>query len=211
MFFDVLDEPRQILLKKMVKNLPVSDSYLAGGTALALMLGHRKSIDFDWFTPHSFDPYGVSEHLADFGGVEIAETSSGTFHGWIDGLQVTWLHYPNPLVDSFVTTDQVPDLHLASMRDIALMKWAAIAGRGSRKDFIDLFAICQEGISMKSLFLALTEKFPNANLNDYHMVKSLAYFDDAESEAPPQMLSAVDWHHVKCFFQQQEKELMDEL
>lgn len=50
MFFNVLDEPRQVLLKKIVADLPVSDSYLAGGTALALMLGHRKSIDFDWFS-----------------------------------------------------------------------------------------------------------------------------------------------------------------
>lgn len=210
MFFNVLDEPRQVLLKKIVTDLPVKDSYLAGGTALALMLGHRTSIDFDWFTPVQFKPEILVDQLGKIGDVKIAETSSGTFHGWLDGIQVTWRHYPNPLIRNPVQSDELQGFQLAPMLDIALMKWAAISDRGSRKDFIDLYFLCKNGISLDALPPLLPRKFPNANINYYHMIKSLAYFDDAEREAPPNMTQPVNWSEVKCFFEEEQINLLED-
>lgn len=212
MFFDILDEPRQILLKKLVANSPVPKSYLAGGTALALMLGHRQSIDFDWFTPDEFDPASLATRLADIGNMRIAETSSGTFHGWVDGIQVTWLRYPNPLLEGLITISHIPGFRMASMLDIAIMKWAAISDRGSRKDFIDLFTICQASkVTIESLLPLLPKKFPKSNINYYHMIKSLAYFDDAENEVSPLiMLKKIEWLEVKRFFSEIQKKLLND-
>lgn len=208
MFFNILDEPRQSLLKKLVAASPVPNSYLAGGTALAIMLGHRQSIDFDWFTPNDFDPETLHDRLVKIGEVKVAETRSGTFHGWVDNVQVTWLRYPNPLLDELISVDAIPGFNLASMLDIAVMKLAAISSRGSRKDFIDLFFICRQGITLTSLIPLLSKKFPDANINYYHMIKSLIYFDDAEEEVSPDMLQKVDWTEVKSFFLAEQKKLL---
>jgi hypothetical protein len=210
MFFNILDEPRQVLLKKLTADLPVADSYLAGGTALALMIGHRQSIDFDWFSPANFDPAALARRLGNIGDVRIAETSSGTFHGWVDGIQVTWLRYPNPVLDSLVSIENLPGFKMASMLDIAVMKWAAISDRGSRKDFIDLFAICKKGISMENLVPLISQKYPNANINYYHMIKSLVYFDDAEKEGFPVMIKPINWSEVKQFFCKEHKKLLND-
>jgi len=210
MFFHVLDESRQILLKKVVKDLPVQNSYLAGGTALALMMGHRTSIDFDWFTPVQFKPEVLVDRLSKIGNIKIAETSSGTFHGWLEGIKVTWLHYPNPLLQNLVHSEELQGFQLASMLDIALMKWAAISDRGSRKDFIDLYFLCKNGISLDALPPLLPKKFPNANINYYHMIKSLAYFDDAEREPSLNMIQPIDWSEVKAFFEEEQKSLLED-
>ncbi|WP_071934028.1 nucleotidyl transferase AbiEii/AbiGii toxin family protein [Thermosinus carboxydivorans] len=84
MYWQVLDAARRDLLERIAVSLPLPGSYLAGGTALALLLGHRMSEDFDWFCPSDFDPGQLSERLRAFGIVEVAETAQGTFHGWFD-------------------------------------------------------------------------------------------------------------------------------
>lgn len=191
--------------------MPVAESYLAGGTALALMLGHRLSYDFDWFTPVSFDPEHVSGILSSIGKVIVTETTRGSFHGLIDDVQVTWLYYPNPLLEAKVAVKELPNFYMSSLLDIGLMKWAAISHRGARRDFIDLYCICRRGYDLKELFLRLDQKFPGAEINHYHMVKSLSYFVDAEREAHPQMISEVNWEKVKTFFIEAQKTLLKKL
>lgn len=107
MFWNTLDRPRKILLTRLAANIPVSASYLTGGTALALILGHRKSIDFDWFTPNEFEPGILLRDLSVLGKVKVAETKKGTFHGFIDGIRVTWLMYPNPLLNPLINVKDV--------------------------------------------------------------------------------------------------------
>lgn len=210
MFLYLLDKPENLLLTKILAAPPVPDAYLAGGTALALMLGHRESIDFDWFSPTMFDTEEVAKSLAEIGQLRIAETKRGTFHGFVDGIQVTWLYYPNPLLDELITVSAVPGLRLASLTDIAVMKWAALSSRGSRKDFIDLYFIGQAGLEIKSLIPLLAKKFPDSNINYYHMIKSLSYFDDAEHEAWPVMHKPVEWEEIKAFFRQEQKLLLQD-
>ncbi len=210
MFWDILDQPRQLLLKKLSGDLPIPGSYLAGGTALALLIGHRYSVDLDWFSPQDFDPGKLGSQLKRFGEVRIAETSSGTFHGWVDDIQVTWLRYPNPLLEPLVESEDSPGLKLASLVDIGLMKWAAVSDRGARKDFFDLYALEKRGVTAERLYPLLVVKYPNANINYYHMIKSLAYFDDAEREAMPVMLEEADWEAVKVYFRRVQAKLLKE-
>lgn len=210
MLLNILGEPGFNLLKRIAAAPPVADSYLAGGTALAMMLGHRRSEDFDWFSPSMFAVETVVESLFVLGALNIAETKEGTFHGFIDGIRVAWLYYPNPLLSALVTLPEVPGLSLASLVDIAVMKWAALSSRGSRKDFIDLYFIAKAGLDVKGLFPFLSRKFPGAEINRYHMIKSLSYFDDAEREPWPIMLKPAKWIDVKGYFLEQQRLLLEE-
>ncbi len=210
MFLSILGAPGFDLLKRIVAAPPVPNCYLAGGTALAMMLGHRRSEDFDWFSPSMFAVETVVESLSVLGTLNIAETKEGTFHGFIDGIRVAWLYYPNPLLSALVTLPEVPGLSLASLVDIAVMKWAALSSRGSRKDFIDLYFIAKAGLEIKLFFPLLSSKFPGAKINHYHMIKSLSYFDDAEREPWPIMHKPVKWINVKDYFLEQQKLLLEE-
>jgi hypothetical protein len=207
MFWDVLDPAGLNLLKKLACAPPVGLSYLAGGTALALLMGHRESVDFDWFTPEPFDPEILSRRMEKFGSVRVAETASGTFTGWIDHIRITWLYYPNPVLEPFVTTPEVPGLRIASLKDIGIMKWTALANRGSIKDFIDLFVLDRQGLTLKDLFPLLGKKYPDASINTYHMVKSLSWFEDAEKEPWPVLRAPIEWEDVKTRFLQIQREL----
>ena len=209
MFWHVLDKPRQSLLKRLCKNPPLEGAYLAGGTALALLYGHRESEDFDWFLPENFDPGSLAFRLKDFGTVTVAETHSGTFHGWIDGIRVTWLRYPNPLIEPLLEAHDLPEFFLSGPLDTGLMKWAALADRGARKDFLDLYELSLQGISLHDLFYLLPGKFPGSRLNLYHMVKSLSFFDDAEGDPWPVMLRQVSWSALQRYFLTSQRKLRD--
>lgn len=124
---------------------------------------------------------------------------------------VTWLYYPNPLLEANVAVEELPNFYMSSLLDIGLMKWAAISHRGARRDFIDLYCICRRGYDLQELFFRLDQKFPGAEINHYHMVKSLSYFVDAEREAHPQMISEVNWEKVKAFFIEEQKTLLKKL
>jgi len=208
LFWNTLDRPRKILLTRLAANIPVSASYLTGGTALALILGHRKSIDFDWFTPNEFEPGILLRDLSVLGKVKVAETKKGTFHGFIDGIRVTWLMYPNPLLNPLINVKDVLGLQLASLTDIAVMKWATVSQRGARKDFIDLYYICQYGYNLEDILNLLPKKYPKTDINYYHMIKSLSFFDDAERETMPVMMEKIEWPLVKEYFLGIQKNLL---
>jgi hypothetical protein len=87
------------------------------------------------------------------------------------------------------------------------MKWTALANRGSIKDFIDLFVLDRQGLTLKDLFPFLGKKYPDASINTYHMVKSLSWFDDAENEPWPVLRAPIKWEDVKTRFLQIQREL----
>ncbi|MGI6702804.1 MAG: nucleotidyl transferase AbiEii/AbiGii toxin family protein [Clostridia bacterium] len=200
MFWDILNGNQRKVLEKILENMPLPGSYLAGGTALALILGHRESVDFDWFVREDFDPERLEYLLSQMGQLKTVETKKGTYHGFLDGVRVTWLRYPNPLIEPLESEKDFYGLLLPSITDIALMKLAAVSHRGAKKDFIDLYSICKTGISVEYLMDLLPRKFPDADINYYHMVKSLSYFDDAEREQMPIMRIQLVWEDVKEFF-----------
>lgn len=167
---------------------------LAGGTGLALQLGHRYSEDLDFFRAEAFDTEPLIDRLSEIGSLSIQSRSSGTLHAVLEGLRVSFLGMQTPLV---YPTTSYRGLMLADARDIAVMKIVAIGGRGSRKDFVDLYFFLQAGGTLESLLYLARRRFERVDYNEYHLLKSLVYFEDAEVEPMPRMLREASWAAIK--------------
>ena len=167
---------------------------LGGGTGLALQLGHRHSEDLDLFSTDSFDPQSVAEGLSGLGRVQVQNRSADTLHLTLDGLRISFLKTQTPLL--FEGT-AYRGLTVADPRDIAVMKVIAIGGRGSRKDFVDLYFYLRTSATLAGVFELLERRFRGLDYNTYHLLKSLVYFEDAEEEPMPRMIRPVEWETVK--------------
>ncbi len=173
---------------------------LAGGTALALQLGHRVSADLGFFTSGEFDPQDLRVRLAAAGSLEVVDMASGTLHTRLRGLRLSHLRSEVPFL--FEPT-LYRGLRLADVRDIAAMKVIAVAGRGSRKDFIDLYAYLEAGGTFPDLMRTVEQRYRDTRFNEMHLLRSLVYFDDAEDEPMPRMLWKVDWSEVRARFEEE--------
>jgi hypothetical protein len=169
---------------------------LAGGTGLALHLGHRRSEDFDFFRTADMDVEGTFDALESIGPVETLQRTEGTLTVLARGTKLSFFQVRDPFL-----FPPVPHrfFGVADVRDIALMKLAAITNRGSRKDFIDLYFILAEGPGLEEHLGRMAEKYGTGRINLYQVTMSLAYFDDAEAEPMPPMLVPFDWEQCKRF------------
>lgn len=169
--------------------------YLADGTALALRLGHRESVDLDFF---SSDFEDVDHLKATLSGVlpdpVVTLAASRTLHALASGVQISFFGYRYP---ALVPPDEPAPglLPLAGVADIAAMKLAAIASRGSRKDFVDLWFILDQGTSIEQALDWFRRKYPMTDIG--HVVRALVYFDDADLEPELRMLRPGKWSDVK--------------
>jgi hypothetical protein len=175
----------------------IRDFYLAGGSAIALHLGHRVSVDLDFFTSGVCDAARIVTRLQALGGLEIQHQDADTLVAALNAVQVSFFALPYPLL---APTTAMGDIQVAGLLDLALMKLAAIRQRGKRRDFVDLFTICQNGYELPFLLRRLPEKYAGLGYLEYSLLTSLTYFDDAEEDPPLQMLKACDWDEVKAFF-----------
>lgn len=197
MFTNVLSKDRINLLTRLNKNNLLQGLYMAGGTAAALQLGHRRSEDFDFFSDE-LEPEALTNSLSAQAQFEVSSATAGSLHGFIDNVKISFLLYPYPLLFPTQSFLHVP---LADIKDIALMKVVAIANRGTNKDFVDLYFICNTCISLPKLLLNLfPKKYSSQRYSLYHIFRSLQYFEDAEKSPPLQMLRSVEWKTVKDFF-----------
>lgn len=189
---------RELLAKLESLTRPELEGWtLAGGTGLALQLGHRVSVDFDFFRTDGFSPDLLFRCLHRIGEVESLQEDDRTLTVIVSGVKLSFFSIP----DGFLfPTQPYSFFQLADQRDIALMKLAAISGRGSRKDFIDLYTILRGDLSLETCFAWLPEKYGEGRFNAYHILKSLTYFDDAEREPMPRMLEPFDWEECKGYF-----------
>lgn len=179
------------------------DFYLAGGTALALYRGHRRSVDLDFFNLRPFDEDNLIANLGGVPGLAIISKSPQTVYCHVSGTKVSFIGYSYPLL--FPTLD-FDGLTVADERDIACMKLSALASRGSRRDFVDVYVVARE-YGMPQLLELFRRKFATANYNLLHVWKSLTYFTDAEKEPMPDMLVSLSWEEVKRFFVNEAKRL----
>ncbi len=178
----------------------LSSFYLAGGTAAALQLGHRESVDLDFFSEQDFIPEKLLEGLNNLGEMQITHASSGTLHVLLKSVRLTFLRYPYPLIAPLVSYQ---GLQIANLRDIALMKVTAIANRGAKKDFIDLYAIATRVWPLVAILDSLPDKF-SVRYSLGHILRSLVYFEDAEREPMPKMHDwTITWPSVKEFFRKE--------
>ena len=181
--------------------------YLAGGTALALRLGHRISRDLDLFANIEAldDPLrqGILEELRRGHAVELWQDSVMGLVLKVDEQPVSFFSYGYPLLDP---TDLVGGVQIAGMLDIGLMKLDAIAGRGTRKDFYDVYFIASH-TPLDELFARSGDKYPGSRSFGMRVLTALVDFDIAEQEDEPIMLRAVEWDQVKAFFSAQARRL----
>ena len=164
------------LLKKMMNDECLSDFILAGGTNLALQLGHRKSIDMDLFSCSSFDALNLEQHLIkkyNFTPQLVLETD--TAKGLIDGIKVDFISYVYPVMYPPFVEDNI---RMYSLQDIACMKLAAISDNGTRlKDFVDI-AFLSTKMSLMDMFSLYVKKFSRPDY--FYVIKSLAYHKDID-------------------------------
>ena len=188
---------RQIsVLRKVAPIVQPRAFYLAGGTALAIYFGHRVSEDLDWFTSGQLgDAMILAQSLRneklDFVTEQIAP---GTLHGSISSVRITFLEFQYPLLKAPTQWKEI-GCALASLEDLACMKLSAIAQRGARKDFCDIYALGTKQFSLKEMVDLYRKKFGVKDTSP--VLYGLTYFDDAESERMPKMLWDVKWVEIK--------------
>lgn len=179
------------LLKKIQSLDEFNNTRLVGGTALALQLGHRKSIDLDFFGNFETSLEELTTILSEFSTVTPVSSSRMTRFLVVDGVKVDIVSYPYGWIDNPVSAEGVV---LAGIKDIAAMKLSAITNRETKKDFIDYYFLLKR-YSLKELIELYRQKYSDAQL--FTSIKSLSYFDDAESDPMPDMIVPVDWDEVK--------------
>lgn len=189
--YETIDPTTLELLKNLLQIPEFSDLRLAGGTSLALQIGHRKSIDLDLFGKLDADSFAVSSRLSRLGESILLKQTQNIHIYLINGIKVDLVNYPYPWIEEINDRDQ---LRLAGKSDIAAMKLAAITGRGTRKDFIDLYFLLRE-FDLETMLRFYSEKFYDGS--PFLVLKSLAYFEDAEQEPDPFMIGKIEWQSVK--------------
>ena len=167
---------------------------LAGGTALALQLGHRYSEDLDFFRTESFDVDDLLARLARVSDTQVLSRSGDTLHVLLAGLRISFLKME---VAMLFPPSEYRGLMLADPRDIAVMKVLAIGGRGSRKGFIDLYCLLKGGMNLPEIPSLIEKRFDRIDYNAYHIQKSLVWFEDAEAEPMPDMIRDIEWRSVR--------------
>jgi len=204
---EVLSEAQRAVLPILGPWVSARGFYLGGGTAVALYLGHRRSVDFDWFARERIQyPLLLAEQLRECGlQMEGLQVAPGTLHVAIQDVRVSFFEYPYPLVGE-PTAWPEHSAKLASLDDLACMKLAAIAQRGSRKDFIDLHEIALSHKPIEDILPLYQRKYSSQDIG--HILVGLTYFDDAEEEPMPVMLSDVSWDDVKRQFRAWTKALV---
>lgn len=211
----VLDQPywetvtpqlREVL--RLVSQQAFADRfYLAGGTALALQIGHRPSIDLDFFSEHDelFDAsrHAISAALEKQSAVEVREDVIGNLLLKVNQLSVGFFSYGYPLLEAISSPGL---LRLASLADIGLMKMDALMMRGARKDFIDLYCLTQT-VSADRLLELRPRKYPRSANFEIMLLESLTNFDNAERDLMPRLLTPLDWEQIKASFEAEARRL----
>ena len=221
------------LLQRLAQAGVLRDFYLAGGTGLALLLQHRRSVDpstritafgrglardsapqahqkepqvlpvglhLDFFSRTNH--LGARERRFLLGAVRrlgrwtLREANEGTVQGRIGRVRVSFFWYPERLIKPSIRQGPV---RIASLEDIGLMKIGAIIGRGSRKDFVDLYTIAQQR-PLSALLALAPKKFTDARDFTLQAFKALTFFEDAERDPPVITAKPMAWNHVKNFF-----------
>ena len=179
------------LLKRLQKLPLLAKTRLVGGTALALQIGHRKSIDLDFFGELDFEIQELIDSIEEFADLTILSESKNIHIYSINGIKVDFVNYKYPWIDDAICEDSIL---LAGIKDIAAMKISAIIGRGTKKDFIDIAFLLQK-FSLKNILDFYSLKYNDGSI--FAAMKNLTYFDDAEGDIMPDMLMKKSWKQAK--------------
>ena len=198
---------RHVLAKVAAAGI-TQEFYLAGGTGLALVLNHRHSVDLDFFSRTNrvdeADRRLLAARLRTIAAWTQLSAKDGTLHGRLGRVRVSFFWYPQRLLKPLIRQGRV---RIASLEDIGAMKLAAVIGRGSRKDFIDLYTICQH-LPLATLLTLGQHKFRDVHDLSVQALKALSFFEDAERDPPVITPQPLDWTRVKAFFLHEVRRLL---
>ncbi len=198
----VLTNLNKVLLKHKV--------ILAGGTALALQLGHRISFDLDFFTNQTFRTELVISKIRGLRSpFQVISEDEGTLIAEIGGIKISLFHYDYEFLEKPVIYENI---RLAGVLDIASMKVIAVSQRGTKRDFVDLYVILR-GIPFYKIAEQMTRRFGRERINPVHIGKSMVYFLDADSDPEPAYVKGrhIDWEKIKTFFRGHVKQFVLDL
>lgn len=187
-------EPRTLeLLKQLMRFSEIRPFYLVGGTALALQLGHRKSIQKPILLDLLYEEFDIS----------IDMEGDNMIISYLNNVKVDFVKMSYPVL---FPTLEIEGVRMLEIRDIAPMKLKAITQRGSKKDFFDIYFLLEE-LPLELMLELFKKKFTQYEI--FHVVKSLTYFQDAEQYADPVVFdTTVTWENVKKKITQAVKELI---
>lgn len=175
--------------------------YLAGGTALALHAGHRRSVDLDFFIQkESFNAIFVLKNFRK----SIWKTSKieeGAIHGELFNTRVSFI--VNPLFIPAQKKDRFGYVDVLTPIDIAVMKIIAISQRGRKRDFYDLYWCAKNLEPLEKIISRLKKQYPSVAHDYHHILKSMIYFEHAKNDPAPLITFQVSWTQVKKFFQKE--------
>lgn len=205
--WEQLPLPLQQVLREIGHHPFSSRFYLAGGTALALQLGHRSSADLDFFsTTDDLDEISRQEIISSLKqqfAVTVDEGGLASLYLNVAGVDVGFFNYSYPLLATPIT---IGGVQLAGLVDIGLMKMDAIATRAARKDFYDLYFIAQE-LSLDEIFRHGQKKFSVVRDFNIMVLMAMVDFRKADLESPIQTNPNISWEQIKAFFTQETKRL----
>lgn len=175
--------------------------YLAGGTALALQVGHRASVDLDFFTPQKdFSAAKIIGHFAKNAWVSDI-VREGTLYGRLYGARTSFIAYP------FFTFRKpyrrYGSVRVLDLQDIAVMKTIAISQRGRRRDFVDLYWHCTHVEALRDVLQRLPDQYATVAHEYHHILKSLTYFADAEDDPMPKLFFNASWEEITAYFRRE--------
>jgi predicted nucleotidyltransferase component of viral defense system len=179
------------LLTRIMKEDVFDQFYLVGGTALALQIGHRVSVDIDMFGKCEIQEDLFLEKLSTIDTVTTLKKSQNILICKVGNVKVDFVNYQYPIIENIRETNTI---RMASIIDIAAMKLNAIAGRGSKKDFIDIYYLLRT-YSIEQLIALYLKKYNDGS--EFLVRKSLTYFDDADTETTPYMFENIAWEDIK--------------
>jgi predicted nucleotidyltransferase component of viral defense system len=191
LFFNAIPIQTLELLRWIMEQEEFSNFSLAGGTALALQIGHRQSVDLDFFGKSEIVPDQYLGCLKSFTEIRILSQSRNILILNAGGTKVDFVNYSYPLVSEVQIKD---GLRLYSLPDIAAMKLTAITGRGRKRDFFDLFFLL-ETFTLREMMDFYNQKYEDGS--EFLVAKSLSYFEDAEQDENPVIIKKVTWPTVK--------------
>lgn len=197
-FENAIPEPSRTPLESFDKEVKRQGFYLAGGSGLALQIGHRISEDLDFFTPKDFKPEILAQYLKTRFTYQETLVAYGTLYCTLNQIKVSFIYYEVPLV---YPTFNFKDIEVADWRDILAEKFKTLSQRGSRKDFYDIyFTLSWSNLTIGNGVEVFKKRFRGTGINYYHILKSLAFFEEAEQEPELILFKEVSWETVKSFF-----------
>ncbi len=199
--FETLPDQTKLALDFLAQEAWLKESgwYLAGGTALALQAGNRKSYDLDFFTQvKDFDEKKLLAKFLDNKDWETEVEEKNTIYGKLFDAKISFIAYP--FFISKQKSKQYGSIEILNPLDVAVMKITAVSQRGKKRDFFDLYWCAKNIEPLEDIIKRLPAQYPSVAHDYHHILKSLVYFEDAENDPEPEVYFEADWQKVKSFF-----------